>query len=133
MAHARDPHKRVDVAPSSRHVRVELDGELLAESRRPLALFETTLPPRYYLPAEDVVAELVPSETVTMCPYKGVARYWSVRVGDRLVDGPGLELSDADPREPADRGAAVLPEREGRPRRRRRAGGAAGHAVVVTR
>ena len=85
MAHARDPHKRVDVAPSSRHVRVELDGQLLAESRRPLLLFETTLPPRYYLPAEDVVAELVPSETVTECPYKGVARYWSVRVGDRLV------------------------------------------------
>jgi uncharacterized protein (DUF427 family) len=86
MAHARDPHKRVDVAPSSRHVRVELDGELLAESSRPLLLFETTLPPRYYLPAEDVVADLVPSETVTTCPYKGVARYWSVRLGDRLVE-----------------------------------------------
>jgi uncharacterized protein (DUF427 family) len=47
QAHARDPHKRVDVAPSSRHVRVELDGRLLAESTRPLLLFETTLPPRY--------------------------------------------------------------------------------------
>ena len=86
FAHARDPHKRVDVAPSSRHVRVELDGELLAESTRPLLLFETTLPPRYYLPAEDVVADLLPSDTVTMCPYKGRARYWSVQVGDRLVE-----------------------------------------------
>ena len=86
MAHARDPHKRVDVAPSSRYVRVELDGRLLAESRRPLALFETTLPLRFYLPAEDVVAELVPSDTETICPYKGVARWWSVRVGDRLVE-----------------------------------------------
>ena len=86
QAHARDPHKRVDVAPSSRHVRVELDGQLLAESTRPLLRFETTLPPRYYLPADDVVADLVPSETVSVCPYKGVARWWSARVGDRLVD-----------------------------------------------
>jgi uncharacterized protein (DUF427 family) len=86
MAHARDPHKRVDVVPSSRHVRVELDGQVLAESSRPLVLFETSLPPRYYLPAEDVVADLVPSETETICPYKGVARYWSVPVGDRVVE-----------------------------------------------
>jgi uncharacterized protein (DUF427 family) len=78
QAHARDPHKRVDVAPSSRHVRVELDGELLAESRRPLVLFETTLPPRYYLPREDVVAELVPTPTVSVCPYKGIAEWFSV-------------------------------------------------------
>jgi uncharacterized protein (DUF427 family) len=78
QAHARDPHKRVDVAPSSRHVRVELDGELLAESRRPLLLFETTLPPRYYLPREDVIAELQPSDTVSVCPYKGVAEWFSV-------------------------------------------------------
>lgn len=86
MAHARDPHKRVDVVPSSRQVRIELDGQVLAESSRPLMLFETSLPPRYYLPVEDVVADLVPTETVTTCPYKGVARYWSVVVGDRVVE-----------------------------------------------
>ena len=86
MAHARDPHKRVDVAPSSRHVRVELDGELLAESRRPLLLFETSLPIRYYLPADDVVAELLPSATTSTCPYKGVAEWFSVRVGDRVAE-----------------------------------------------
>jgi uncharacterized protein (DUF427 family) len=86
QAHARDPHKRVDVAPSSRHVRVELDGQVLAESSRPLLLFETSLPTRFYLPAEDVVADLLPSETRTICPYKGVARYWSVRAGDRVID-----------------------------------------------
>jgi uncharacterized protein (DUF427 family) len=86
QAHARDPHKRVDVAPSSRHVRVELDGRLLAESTRPLLLFETTLPPRYYLPREDVVAELLPTDTASTCPYKGVAEWFSVRVGDRVVE-----------------------------------------------
>ena len=70
--HARDPRKRVDAIPSERHVRVELDGELLAESRRPTALFETGLPTRWYLPAEDVRFDvLTPSDTVTRCPYKG--------------------------------------------------------------
>lgn len=86
QAHARDPHKRVDVVRSSRDVRVELDGELLAASRRPLVLFETAAPTRFYLPPEDVRAELVPSATTSVCPYKGVASYWSVRVGDRLVE-----------------------------------------------
>jgi uncharacterized protein (DUF427 family) len=78
--HARDPFKRVDAVPSQRHVRVELDGEVVAESRRPHALFETHLPTRWYLPPEDVRQELlVPSETVTRCPYKGTATYWSVQ------------------------------------------------------
>lgn len=85
QAHARDPHKRVDVAQSSRAVRVERDGVLLAASDRPLALFETYLPVRYYLPAEDVRVELVPSATTSVCPYKGVASWWSARLGDRLV------------------------------------------------
>jgi uncharacterized protein (DUF427 family) len=86
QAHARDPHKRVDVVPSSRHVRVELDGLLLAESRRPLLLFETAMPVRYYLPPGDVVAELLPSETVSVCPYKGVATWWAARAGGRVVE-----------------------------------------------
>jgi uncharacterized protein (DUF427 family) len=86
MAHARDPYKRVDVVPSSRHVRVELDGQVLAESTRPTLLFETTLPVRYYLPREDVVADLLPTATHSICPYKGVASWWSAQVGDRVVD-----------------------------------------------
>jgi uncharacterized protein (DUF427 family) len=86
IRHARDPHKRVDVVPSSRSVRVEVDGELLAESRRPLLLFETTLPVRYYLPPDDVRIELVPSRTRSSCPYKGVARWWSARIGTRELE-----------------------------------------------
>ena len=83
--HARDPSKRVDVLPSERHVRVEVGGEVLAESRRPHALFETSLPTRWYLPVEDVEWEkLEPSGTVTQCPYKGTARYWSARTGGEL-------------------------------------------------
>jgi len=77
--HPRDPYHRIDVIRSERHVRVSLDGRLLAESRRPIALFESNLPPRWYLPREDVIAELDPSDTVTRCPYKGAAGYYSVR------------------------------------------------------
>ena len=80
IVHARDPYHRVDVLESSRHVRVTVNGELVAESDRPLALFETGLPTRWYFPPEDVRAEvLVPSETRTGCAYKGFASYYSVR------------------------------------------------------
>lgn len=84
--HARDPSHRVDVVPSERHIRIELGGELLAESRRPCALFETSLPTRWYLPADDVrPGALQPSATTSGCPYKGSARYFSARLADRVV------------------------------------------------
>src|SRR5215475_11940298 len=86
LAHARDPHKRVDVVASSRAVRVEIGGVLLAESHRPLLLFETTLPVRYYLPPDDVRIELMPSQTRSVCPYKGVAAWWSARIGDTVAE-----------------------------------------------
>lgn len=85
VAHPRDPFHRIDVLASSRHVRLELDGQLLAESSRPVLLFETMLPVRYYLPREDISAELRPSLTRTYCAYKGEASYWSVTVGDRVI------------------------------------------------
>ena len=80
FVHPRDPYHRVDLVQSDRHVRVSLDGVLLAESTRPLALFESNLPPRWYLPREDVLVELEDSDTVTRCPYKGEASYHSVAV-----------------------------------------------------
>jgi uncharacterized protein (DUF427 family) len=85
FVHPRDPYHRIDVLQSDRHVKISLDGEVLAESDRALALFESNLPVRWYLPREDVVAELEASETVTRCPYKGTASYYSVPGGDDLV------------------------------------------------
>ncbi|MFI7672477.1 DUF427 domain-containing protein [Actinophytocola sp. NPDC049390] len=77
--HPRDPYKRVDILASSRHVEVRIDGETVASSRQPRILFETSLPPRYYLPLSDVRMDLLrPSTTTTSCPYKGTASYWSV-------------------------------------------------------
>ncbi|MCP2331706.1 DUF427 domain-containing protein [Actinoalloteichus caeruleus] len=79
FAHPRDPFHRVDTRRSSRLVRVWAGSLLIAETRRPVALFETGLPVRWYVPREDVASEfLVPAERVTMCPYKGRAGYFDL-------------------------------------------------------
>ena len=78
FSHPRDPFHRVDTRRSSRPIRIELDGVVVAESSRPVLLFETSLPTRFYLPREDVVAELEPGDRRTACPYKGRATHWSV-------------------------------------------------------
>jgi uncharacterized protein (DUF427 family) len=85
FVHPRDPHHRVDVLDSSRHVQVVLDGQVVADSHRPRLLFETGLQTRYYLPKVDVRMELLePTSTTSQCPYKGNAVYWSVRLGDKV-------------------------------------------------
>jgi uncharacterized protein (DUF427 family) len=84
IVHLRDPYHRIDVMPTSRHLRISLDGELLAETRRARVLYETGLPPRWYIPRHDVREErLKPSEHRTGCAYKGFASYLSARIGDR--------------------------------------------------
>jgi uncharacterized protein (DUF427 family) len=85
FVHARDPYHRVDAVPSSRHVRVEVEGRMVADTMRPVLLFETGLPTRYYVPKLDVRMDLLePTDTHSRCPYKGVASYWSLRLGDRV-------------------------------------------------
>ncbi len=96
VAHPRDPFHRVDVLRSSRHVRLELEGVVLAESSSPLVLFEPPLPPRYYLTADEVHTELLePSDAVTYCAYKGRATYWSVAGEQDLAWSYELPLHDA--------------------------------------
>jgi uncharacterized protein (DUF427 family) len=82
VAHPRDPFHRIDSLRSSRHIRIEFDGEVLAESSRPMLLFETLLPTRFYLPRQDVTEALTGSDTISYCAYKGRANYYS------LPDGP---------------------------------------------
>jgi uncharacterized protein (DUF427 family) len=74
----RDPYHRVDARRSSRRIEVRSDGQVLARSQRPVVVAETGLPLRFYIPREDVAAELRPSETTKACPYKGRASYWSL-------------------------------------------------------
>jgi uncharacterized protein (DUF427 family) len=79
---------RVDALRSARHVRVELNGVVLAESASPVMVFEAGLPTRYYINRTEINFDhLIPSGTVTACPYKGTtSRYWSVRIGDVVHD-----------------------------------------------
>jgi uncharacterized protein (DUF427 family) len=86
FVHPRNPYVRVDALRSTRKVRIELGGVVLAETSSPVLVFETGLPTRYYVNRTDVdFAHLVASDTVTECPYKGTTSgYWSVRVGDEV-------------------------------------------------
>ena len=127
IGHPRDPFHRIDVNRSSRHVKVTLDGETLAESDRPLALFETGLPTRWYLPREDVDMDLLqPSETRTTCAYKGHASTFSSG-GTRTSPGP----TPSPPGGRADPRPDRLLQRVRGPRARRRAPGTAVQPVLA--
>ena len=78
--HPRDPYHRVDLVATDRHIRISLNGKVLAQTSRAMALFESNLPPRWYLPLDDIRVELEPSDTITRCPYKGTAGYYSFDV-----------------------------------------------------
>jgi uncharacterized protein (DUF427 family) len=85
--HARDPYKRIDVLNSSRHIEIKIDGVTVADTHRPRLLFETGLPTRFYVPKLDVDMELLtPTETHSVCPYKGTASYYSVTVDGKTYD-----------------------------------------------
>ena len=113
QGHARDPYHRIDVRPSAREVRVIFAGAEIAATRRGLFLFETGLPTRYYIPPEDVrLDRLERSDTRTVCPYKGWASYWSLRVGDRRVADAAWSYEDPLPECPRIKGyLCFYPER----------------------
>jgi uncharacterized protein (DUF427 family) len=99
LGHARDPYHRVDAVPSSRHVRVSLDGVVLADSRRTTVIFETAMAPRWYFPRDDVAVELLDGDARTVCAYKGQASYWSVRLPSGLHEN--IAWSYLEPRHDA--------------------------------
>jgi uncharacterized protein (DUF427 family) len=87
FTHPRSPYTRIDILPTSRVVRVEANGVVLAESPRALVLHETGLAPRWYIPKVDVRMDLLDrTDEVSHCPYKGQAEYWSARVGDKVEE-----------------------------------------------
>jgi uncharacterized protein (DUF427 family) len=95
VGHPREPFHRVDTPRTSRRIRIELDGELIADTTGARIAFETSLPARFYVPREDIVAELRPSETRTYCPYKGEASYFSVGAREDLAWSYEQPLPDA--------------------------------------
>jgi len=95
------------VLDTSRQVRISLDSELLAETDRAKVIFETGLPPRWYVPLEDVREELlVSSDKRTGCAYKGFASYWSIQVADRLEED--LAWYYVEPRREGERIAGMV-------------------------
>ena len=85
FVHPRDPYHRVDTVASSRHIKVVIDGVTVADTKRPYLLFETGMPVRYYIRQEDVRMEfLEPARGSTVCPYKGTASYWSIKIDDKV-------------------------------------------------
>ena len=98
IGHARDPFKRIDCRRTSRHIRVSIGGEVVAETRRAVALFETNLPTRWYIPRDDVLAGLSPNESRhTTCAYKGHATHWDVAGEEAIAWSYELPLNDAVP------------------------------------
>ena len=98
IVHARDPYHRIDILDTSRHVRVIVNGETVADTTRARVLYETSLPPRWYIPREDVRMDLLQeSDQRTGCAYKGYASYWSVGDEENVV------WSYADPLHEAER------------------------------
>jgi uncharacterized protein (DUF427 family) len=93
--HPRDPYHRVDVRLSARPVRIEVDGEVVAETTRARLLCETGLPMRFYVPREDIRADLRRSESASYCPYKGSASWWSVGEHENLGWSYEQPLPDA--------------------------------------
>lgn len=87
FVHPRSPYVRADAVRSNRRVRVEKDGVVLADASSCVIVFETGLPPRYYIdkPAIDW-SLLTPSDTVSECPYKGTTSgYWNANVGGETI------------------------------------------------
>lgn len=93
--HVRDPYTRIDCLASSRRVRVTVDDVVLGDSTTTIVLYETSLPPRFYLPQDHVRMDLLGrSATETRCPYKGTAMHWTANVGGRTIEDIGWTYED---------------------------------------
>ncbi|KXT10102.1 hypothetical protein AC579_9698 [Pseudocercospora musae] len=87
FVHPKDPFKRIDILQSTRHIRVSIAGQVVADTDSSMHLYETGLPCRYYLPLTRVDASVLrPSKTLTQCPYKGEAEYYSVEIDGKIYE-----------------------------------------------
>ncbi len=86
------------VEPTGKLIRVIFNGETVAETQRALRVLETSHPPVYYIPPEDVrMALLTRTARRTLCEFKGVASYWSLRVGERVAENAAWAYLDPAP------------------------------------
>ena len=79
LGHAADPYHRIDIRQTSRHLVVRHADRVVADSKRPLVLYESGFAPRWYVPRDDIdLPALTPVELETFCPYKGVCSYYDI-------------------------------------------------------
>jgi uncharacterized protein (DUF427 family) len=80
LGHAADPYHRIDIRQSSRRLVVRQGDRVIADTKRPLALYESGFAPRWYVMREDIdQPTLMPVERFqTFCPYKGLCRYYDI-------------------------------------------------------
>lgn len=103
--HARNPYHRIDILRGNRHLRVDVAGETLVDTTDVVVLYETSLEPKLYVHRNLVRGGvLVPSKTITYCPYKGTASHWSAIVGGATVDDVAWSYEDPLPESTAVRG-----------------------------
>jgi uncharacterized protein (DUF427 family) len=107
------PDHPITVTPTGEHIIVTVAGKVVADTRRALTLQESTYPAAYYIPMEDVDAELVErTETQTYCPYKGDASYYSIPAGgERSKDAIWVYEQPHDAVAPIKDHAAFYPDR----------------------
>src|SRR5712691_10149360 len=79
LGHAADPYHRIDIRQTSRNLVVRQGDRVIADTKRPLALYESGFAPRWYIPRDDIdQSALTPVEGQTFCPYKGLASYFDI-------------------------------------------------------
>lgn len=83
--HPKDPFKRIEILPSTREIKVSVDGQQIAHTDTAMHLYETGLPCRFYIPFISITdpSILKPSSMKTKCPYKGEAEYYDVEINGK--------------------------------------------------
>jgi uncharacterized protein (DUF427 family) len=86
------------VEPTTKRLRVIFNGQVIAETQRAYRVLETSHPPTYYIPPDDVRTEfLIAAPGRTLCEFKGAARYWTIKVGDRSSPHAAWNYPDPTP------------------------------------
>ena len=102
IGHPRNPYHRIDTRTTSKLIQFKIGEKIIAESTNSIALFETDFSVRYYVPVDDVKMDyFYKSKTTSICPYKGIASYWSVIIDEKTFEDVAwsypFPLSDAVP------------------------------------
>ena len=111
VGHSADPYHRIDIRQTSRHLTVRYQDRVIADTTRPLALYESGFAPRWYVPRADVdESALTPVDFQTFCPYKGICGYFDIGDAGRAA----WSYADAVDRGQAHRRTGVLRGGQGR-------------------